>query len=59
MCKGADSSIFPRLKFKQDREKQIEKLQQVILNYANAGLRTMVFAQLRFTIADYKRFQVI
>ena len=29
------------------------------MNYANAGLRTMVFAQLRFTVADYKRFQVI
>ena len=29
------------------------------MNYANAGLRTMVFAQLRFTVADYKRLQVI
>ena len=29
------------------------------MNYANAGLRTMVFAQLRFTVADHKRFQVI
>ena len=29
------------------------------MNYANAGLRTMVFAQLRFTVADYKRFRVI
>ena len=29
------------------------------MNYANAGLRTMVFAQLRFTVAEYKRFRVI
>ena len=29
------------------------------MNYADAGLRTMVFAQLRFTVADYKRFRVI
>jgi magnesium-transporting ATPase (P-type) len=29
------------------------------MNYANVGLRTMVFAQLRFSVADYKKFQVI
>ena len=29
------------------------------MNYAKAGLRTMVFAQLRFTVADYKKFKVI
>ena len=29
------------------------------MNYAKAGLRTMVFAQLRFTVADYKMFKVI
>lgn len=29
------------------------------MNYANAGLRTMIFAQLKFTVADYKRFCVI
>ena len=44
MCKGADSAIFPRLKFAQDREQEIEKLEPVVMNYANAGLRTMVFA---------------
>lgn len=59
VCKGADSAIFPRLKFTHDKENQIKILQQVVMNYANAGLRTMVFAQLRFTVADYKRFQVI
>ena len=29
------------------------------MDYSKAGLRTMIFAQLRFTVADYKKFKVI
>ena len=56
MCKGADSAIFPRLKFSNDQDRKLDELKKVVMNYAKAGLRTMVFAQLRFTVADYKKF---
>jgi len=59
MCKGADTAILPKLKFDTDQDRKIEELKKVVMNYAKAGLRTMVFAQLRFTVADYKKLQVI
>ena len=55
MCKGADTAIFPKLKFDTDQDRKIDELKKVVMNYSKAGLRTMVFAQLRFTVADYKK----
>lgn len=55
MCKGADTAIFPKLKFDTDQDRKIEELKKVVMNYSKEGLRTMVFAQLRFTVADYKK----
>jgi len=44
MCKGAESSIFPRLKIQNDWQENIMNLERIIMNYAKAGLRAIVFA---------------
>lgn len=59
MCKGADTAILHRLKFKTNQEEEINELKRVIKLYSDAGLRTMIFGQVKFTVGMYKKFLVL
>ena len=54
-CKGADSSIFPRLKAQEGEDLQVlEKTKAHLDTYARLGLRVLVMAKRVIGDAEYE-----
>ena len=54
MCKGADSIMLPRTKFRKDQS-QIMMVQRELLKFAKEGLRTLVVCQKILDQRDYEQ----
>lgn len=52
-CKGADTSIFPRLKADRSSAELVARTQTHINNYAREGLRVLVMSKRRLSEAEY------
>lgn len=56
-CKGADSSIFPKLEVTDDADETVvERTQQHLNNYAKQGLRVLVMAKRVLSDQDYNEW---
>ena len=51
MCKGADSFIEDRCKHKDP------EIHRQVTEYANAGLRTLLFAQREVPLEEYQKWE--